>query len=299
MASFNYNHLFYFYVTAKMGGVTEAARKLHTSQSSLSSQLKILEANLNIQLFLKSGRRLELTDRGQAVLAHCEKIFSAAESLNSYVQTMRGDNSPLIRCGVSKDLGGSFVGRVLARVFLCAPTKQSTRVRMEAAVEADLRKKLQMRELDMALTAESIPADGIQFVRRINMPVSLIGSVKTAEALPDPSASISEIFSSLDLGLALPLAGSAFRGECESFMAENDLKKRISYESDSVESIMSAIEDGLAIGFAPSSFARTGLSRGQIQILGAKEPCWNHQIFLYSQSEKDGQNIISAIEGVL
>ena len=39
----NYHHLYYFYVIASEGGVTEASRKLKLAQSTLSAQLKQFE----------------------------------------------------------------------------------------------------------------------------------------------------------------------------------------------------------------------------------------------------------------
>ena len=57
---FNYNHMYYFYVTAKLGGVTNAAQYLHISQPSLSSQLKVFESTIEQKLFEKKGRRMQL-----------------------------------------------------------------------------------------------------------------------------------------------------------------------------------------------------------------------------------------------
>ena len=65
---FNYNHLYYFYITAKLKGVTVAALQLNTSQPSLSSQIKNLETALKRKLFRKSGRNIELTEDGKRVL---------------------------------------------------------------------------------------------------------------------------------------------------------------------------------------------------------------------------------------
>ena len=50
---YNFNHLYYFYVTAKSGGVNAAAQHLRISQPSLSSQLKVLERSLDLRLFEK------------------------------------------------------------------------------------------------------------------------------------------------------------------------------------------------------------------------------------------------------
>jgi LysR family transcriptional activator of nhaA len=57
---YNFNHLHYFYVTAKFGGVTAAAKHLRISQPSLSSQMKTLERSLDVRLFQRVGRNNQL-----------------------------------------------------------------------------------------------------------------------------------------------------------------------------------------------------------------------------------------------
>ena len=71
----NYNHLFYFYITAKLEGVTAAAKYLNTSQSSLSIQINTLEETLGKDLFHKAGRRMELTDTGRELYQYCRRAF--------------------------------------------------------------------------------------------------------------------------------------------------------------------------------------------------------------------------------
>ncbi len=51
---YNYNHLYYFYVTAKSGSVMTAATLLSISQPSLTSQLKVLERSLERETLSKN-----------------------------------------------------------------------------------------------------------------------------------------------------------------------------------------------------------------------------------------------------
>ncbi len=82
---FNYNHLYYFYVTAKLGGVSNAAKYLHISQPSLSSQLKVFEGSIDKKLFEKKGRKLQLTPEGERAFIYSKKIFDvAAEFAESF-----------------------------------------------------------------------------------------------------------------------------------------------------------------------------------------------------------------------
>lgn len=77
----NYNHLFYFYATVKAGGVTNAATALDLSQPSLSSQLKILEKRLKVQLFEKDGRNRVPTTNGLNLYNYCAKMFEIGKHI--------------------------------------------------------------------------------------------------------------------------------------------------------------------------------------------------------------------------
>ncbi len=62
--------------------VSEAAAALHTSQPGISKQIRALEDELGIQVFVRHGKRLvALTEPGKAVVAIAERILSEAQNL--------------------------------------------------------------------------------------------------------------------------------------------------------------------------------------------------------------------------
>ena len=64
-------HLRYFIAVAETGSLTEAAeRRLHTSQPSLSRQIRDLEDQVGVDLLSRSVRGVELTDAGRVFLDH-------------------------------------------------------------------------------------------------------------------------------------------------------------------------------------------------------------------------------------
>lgn len=71
----NYHHLYYFYVIAREGTISKAAEKLNIGQSTLSTQLKLLEDNLGRTLFERRKQRLSLTEAGRTTLEYAEEIF--------------------------------------------------------------------------------------------------------------------------------------------------------------------------------------------------------------------------------
>jgi len=79
-------YLYYFFLVAKYKSFTRAAEELRISQSAVSMQIKKLEENLEISLFLRQARnQVELTKEGQTLFKTCRDIF---EKLNQTFDIM-------------------------------------------------------------------------------------------------------------------------------------------------------------------------------------------------------------------
>jgi len=74
-------HLRYFVAVADAGSLTvAAARKLHTSQPSLSRQIRYLEDEVGTQLLTRGARGIELTTAGRTFLDHARLVLSQVEA---------------------------------------------------------------------------------------------------------------------------------------------------------------------------------------------------------------------------
>jgi len=74
-------HLRYFVAVAEAGSLTvAAARKLHTSQPSLSRQIRDLEDEVGAQLLARRARGIELTPAGRTFLEHARLVLSQVEA---------------------------------------------------------------------------------------------------------------------------------------------------------------------------------------------------------------------------
>ena len=82
----NLHHLLYFRAVAREGGVARAAERLRVSPATVSAQVKQLEGKLGDALFLRTRRRLVLTDLGHTVLRYADGIFDLGEELKAAVR---------------------------------------------------------------------------------------------------------------------------------------------------------------------------------------------------------------------
>jgi DNA-binding transcriptional LysR family regulator len=129
-----------------LGSYARAAEKLGRSTSAVSAQLKKLEAQAGTVLFRKAGRGLELTDAGETLLAYAHRMLELNDEASA---AMRGvDLQGAVRLGLQEDFGETLLPAVLGRFARAHP-----KVRIEACVarSADLRERLELGQLDLAL----------------------------------------------------------------------------------------------------------------------------------------------------
>ncbi|KAA3614545.1 MAG: transcriptional activator NhaR [Planctomycetota bacterium] len=77
----NFQHLRYFWAVVQQGSVTQAARNLHLTQSTISIQLRKLEKTLGGPLLRKQGRGVVPTELGKLVYSYAEQIFTLGHDL--------------------------------------------------------------------------------------------------------------------------------------------------------------------------------------------------------------------------
>ena len=81
--------LHYFTVVAQELNITRAAEKLNMSQPPLSNQIKALEEELGVQLFIRGKRRLELTEEGGLLLRRAVQIQELADKTRQEIASLR------------------------------------------------------------------------------------------------------------------------------------------------------------------------------------------------------------------
>ena len=80
----------YFVVTAEELNITRAAERLNMSQPPLSNQIKGLEAELGVQLFIRGKRRLQLTDAGSLLYRRAQQILELSEQTEQEMHSLQG-----------------------------------------------------------------------------------------------------------------------------------------------------------------------------------------------------------------
>ena len=116
-------HLRYFVAVADAGSLTVAAeQKLHTSQPSLSRQIRDLEQEVGVQLITRSAHGIELTSAGKAFLEHARMALVQAEAAKEAALRAAQTARPVFALGF---LSGAEIGLLpeVNRVLIVEPVE--------------------------------------------------------------------------------------------------------------------------------------------------------------------------------
>ena len=140
-----------FRVLARTGSFTQTARELHLTQSGISHSMKALETEIGCRLLDRLGKKVVLTQAGEQLLQHTEKILhemeNARESLTQLGKWGRGR----LRLGASFTACQHLIPPVLREFKESFPDHAIT---LEPGDTPELVASLLRQRIDLALSLE-------------------------------------------------------------------------------------------------------------------------------------------------
>ncbi len=91
----------YFIAIAEEKNITAAATRLHMSQPPLSMQLKQLEEELNVKLFERNGKTMDLTDKGQIFYKRALQLVNTVEEIKNEIQEVEEGTKGTLAVGLN------------------------------------------------------------------------------------------------------------------------------------------------------------------------------------------------------
>lgn len=137
-----------FRAVAREASVTRAAQQLQRAQSNVTTRIRQLEEDLGVELFLRDGKRMSLTERGSEFLAYAEQLLALADEARQSMHP--AEPGGRLRLGSMESTAASRLPALLASYHKACP-----RVALEVSTGTSraLFDGVRARRLDCALVA--------------------------------------------------------------------------------------------------------------------------------------------------
>lgn len=277
----NTEFLIGFLETARTGSISKASESLHISHTALSKQLRSLEQQFDVQLFVRSSTGVELTEAGRILLesasALLDQLYFLSQALEPYKVWQR------IRIGTVPDIASQYLlasldklenqGHEVEMVF-----RQST---------AELYKMLFNGELDL-LVGGRISMHSAAWIGDLHheplfvvMPKGHPWAAKTAITLPELGSQ----------PLYLYGEGCTIRDKLSLLFASENLSLQIKTEVNFKEVILGYVENGGGMTVLPEPYVAQ-ISTDRLVSIPLQHPDAVHTIAVFSMNRTKGLKIL-------
>jgi DNA-binding transcriptional LysR family regulator len=149
-----------FQVLARTGSFTQTARELHLTQSGISHSMKALETEIGCRLLDRLGKKVGLTQAGEQLLQHAEKILSEMETARELLQQLGKWGKGRLRLGASTTACQYLIPSVLREFKESFPDHA---ISLEPGDTPHLVSLLLKQRIDLALTLEAEKEPQLEF----------------------------------------------------------------------------------------------------------------------------------------
>ena len=152
----------YFAEVCREKSITRAAEKLHISQPSVTVAMKELEAETGLNLFVRQGKRIEITPEGAFLLTKISAILYSMEQLNADINEIVHTKNH-IRLALPLQVGSILIPLIFEEFI---PRNPEIRLEIVELGGMDSLRMVEKEELDLAITIyEADFCSGLNYTR--------------------------------------------------------------------------------------------------------------------------------------
>jgi DNA-binding transcriptional LysR family regulator len=122
----NVHEMNVFLTAAETQNFSEAARQLHMTQPAVSMQVQSLEQRLGVDLFERSGRRIQLSEAGETLMPMARELVSMSLRIEESMKSLGGEVVGHLKLGCSTTAGKYILPQLIARFRRMHPGVQVT-----------------------------------------------------------------------------------------------------------------------------------------------------------------------------
>jgi DNA-binding transcriptional LysR family regulator len=250
-----------FAAAARLGSVTRAARSLSTVQSNVTTRIRLLEAELKVQLFHRNHRGITLTEKGQQLLPYAQQMLSLVENAKAAISDSR-DVRGTLQIGALQSTASARLPDVL-KVY--AARHAQVDIGVVTGTSGELVAQVLESRLDGAFVS------GVEDHPDLDVVTSFVEELVVIT--PAPYRTVSAYLKQRGLPKLLVFkAGCHYRQRLERFLGAEGVGVLSPMEFGTIDGIIGCVAAGLGISMLPRSVVERSARRKEVSVHELAKP---------------------------
>lgn len=288
----DFRRLGYFITISELGSLSRAAERLHIAQPSLSRQVRLLEEELGVTLFVRGRRGMQLTEAGKELRAGVAgPLRQIGHALNE-VRTRPCDPGGTVIFGLPPSTVSILAGPLAQRVATQAP---NISLQIVDGYSGHLLDWLQRGQLDAAILYGPTTPLGLNATKLLEDELMLVGPPDSA-LRPDQPVEFARL---AELPLVLPSPPHGLRVALDTAAAKARCKLDVRVQADSFQLMKDLVESGLGYTALPASGFSREAGSGRLSCAPIIGPKVTRQLFLAMQSNAQSLRAVLQVQALV
>ena len=239
-----FRHLQTFRIILEEGSFLQAAERLQYAQSTITLHIQQLEAELGVKLFLRRGKKVQLTTAGRALSSHANFLLHRAAMLQQEMAELVAGEAGHLRIGSIEPVASLRLPLLLVSFCRQYP---NIRLTLETGVTQVISRRVANGDLDLAICSPPETKLGLSFETLFYDSMALLIPI-------EHHLSKKETIEVNDLAqerLLLTEANCPYRKIFETEILSRGINPYSGIEIMSLKALQSMVESGLGIGVMP------------------------------------------------
>lgn len=247
-------HLRYFVSVAELGSVSRASEKLFVAQPALSAQIRQLEDEVGVPLFVRLPRGVRLTAAGESFLEDARIILSRTLQASRRARSREQDQQQVFRIGLVPSATHGWLPTVLKRL---QEEGQALRVEVRELITSRQIQALRDNEIEIGLGRPGPGLDERFVVSIIDDPYCLAVPLGHSLALAGQPLALAEAASEHFVGFSRYQVADFFDRTAALCLAAG-FSPDVRHEAGQFLNVLAMVACGLGVAIVPASFAVLG-----------------------------------------
>jgi DNA-binding transcriptional LysR family regulator len=264
----NLNQFRAFYLAAKEKSITKAAAVLHVTQPAVTMQIQAFEKHLNVKLFRKYGKELQLTDVGQVLYGYARRMFNIVDEIEYVLKSYADLTHGSLSIGTTRSFARHLMPGLLSRFQKSFP---KVKVYLKVGSSQEIADSIAAFRYDLGIIGRLPQLDKLKVVPYTREEFCVVISPNHRLA----AKSKVSLFELKNEPIIIRESGSGSRHAILSLLASHNVKPSVLVEAGSVEFIKEYIIKERGISFLYKPEVELEAKMGLLKPMDVEEgPIW-------------------------